>query len=112
VTIYRGTQSDCSAVSAARDKLLGPPVKGVHVGGGIHVAMPESWNGDGDVPLGWTGYQGPKQEGQQWSVDPGNGQTDAALKTTAADVLTVQEKTLLQTAVATATVSAEVEAKR
>lgn len=32
-----------------------PPRRGVHRGLGIHVFMPESWDGNGPVPPGWTG---------------------------------------------------------
>lgn len=36
------------------DKALSFPAAGVHIGEGIHVNMPESWDGTGEVPEGWT----------------------------------------------------------
>lgn len=111
--LYNGTQADCATIRAARDKLIGPPTKGVQIGGGIHVPMPQTWDGKGDVPIGWTGYQGEKLvSGQTWTVDPGGEQCDAALKTPDADVkLTTQEKTLLQEAVTATKVAPEQEPK-
>jgi hypothetical protein len=40
------------------DKLLAYPKRGTHVGGGLHVPMPASWDGIGAVPIGWTSYRG------------------------------------------------------
>jgi hypothetical protein len=109
VTLYTGTRADCETIRASRVKLIGPPTKGVRVGGGIHVPMPATWDGAGDVAIGWTGYQGEKLEaGSTWSVDPGGNECDAALKTVDADTkLTVQEKTLLQSAVTATKVAGE-----
>jgi hypothetical protein len=36
------------------DKALGLPLPGKHVGGGLHVAMPATWDGSGATPPGWT----------------------------------------------------------
>ena len=30
----------------------------MHVGGGKHVDMPETWDGQGDVPPGWSSHKG------------------------------------------------------
>lgn len=42
------------AVCAIIDKALGFPRVGSHVGGGIHVPMPQTWDGQGATPPGWT----------------------------------------------------------
>jgi hypothetical protein len=49
-----GTPAEMRAAQAAMDKALGYPRKGVQVGGGIHVPMPETWDGTGDCPPGWA----------------------------------------------------------
>lgn len=100
-----GTKTDCEAIKAARDKLLGPPVRGIHCGGGIHAPMPATWDGTGKVPPGWTGYDGPEETAQKdvWRVDPGGPEATAALADSRASRLTVQEKTLLQNALSVAT---------
>lgn len=41
-----------------QDKLLQYPKKGTRVGGGKHVPMPDTWDGIGPVPPGWTSYLG------------------------------------------------------
>lgn len=38
---------------ALREKLLGNPRPGVHVGEGRHVALVASWDGTGETPAGW-----------------------------------------------------------
>lgn len=48
-----GTASEIAAAQAAADKLLGYPKKGTHIGGGIHVPMPDTWDGTGPTPPGW-----------------------------------------------------------
>lgn len=50
----KGTPAEMRAVQRAADKALGYPRRGVQVGGGIHVAMPETWDGKGECPPGWT----------------------------------------------------------
>lgn len=49
-----GTEAEMDAVCAIIDKALGFPRAGTHVGGGIHVPMPETWDGQGPTPPGWT----------------------------------------------------------
>jgi hypothetical protein len=69
-----GTRAECDAIKATRDKLLGPPSKGFHMGTGRHVEMPEAWDGEGEVPPGWTGYAGPLEHPitkGEWGVDTG-----------------------------------------
>lgn len=52
------------------DKALGYPKPGVRVGGGIHVPMPDTWDGTGATPPGWT-----KSASAVWVASP----TDAAV---------------------------------
>lgn len=42
------------ALVAIIDKALGYPRKAVHVGGGIHADIQETWDGQGPTPPGWT----------------------------------------------------------
>ncbi len=64
-----------ASTEANQDKLLGYPLAGVHVGGGRHVDMPASWDGNGSVPIGWTSYKGSTRQHPtlaQWAtpLDP------------------------------------------
>jgi hypothetical protein len=49
-----GTESEMDAVRVVIDKALGFPKAGQHVGSGIHVPMPQTWDGQGPTPPGWT----------------------------------------------------------
>jgi hypothetical protein len=49
-----GTEAQADALQAAMNKGLGYPLVGTHIGGGLHVTMPASWNGTGSCPPGWT----------------------------------------------------------
>lgn len=49
-----GSDATCDALQAIVNKALGYPKIGVHVGGGLHVVMPPTWDGQGAVPAGWT----------------------------------------------------------
>lgn len=53
---YTGTLTNCQQLNAVQNKLQGLPLKGVHFGGGVHVAMPDTWDGTGAIPPGWTAY--------------------------------------------------------
>lgn len=53
---YTGTLANCQALNALQNKLQGLPLPGVHVGGGVHVDMPKTWDGTGPTPPGWTAY--------------------------------------------------------
>lgn len=60
---------------ALQDKLLGLPLAGVHIGGGRHVDMPQTWDRSGAVPPGWTSYKGSTRQHptlSQWAtpLDP------------------------------------------
>ncbi len=94
-----------SGIEQLQDKLLGLPLKGTRVGGGIHVPMPDSWNGSGAVPPGWTSYLGSTRKhptNSQWAtpIDPA---AAAALSDARASRLTAGERTTLQSAVTGAT---------
>lgn len=57
MTIQRsvvGTEAACDEVVVLANKALGFPAKGRHVGGGRHVDMPDTWDGTGPTPPGWT----------------------------------------------------------
>lgn len=99
-----GTRAQCDTIQAARDKLLGAPVRGVDCGGGKHEPMPQAWDGVGPVPPGWTGFDGPVETTTvgTWAIDVGNGEVTAALADARASKVSAQEKTTLQTAVAAA----------
>jgi len=49
-----GTDSAGDALVAIINKALGYPKKSAHVGGGIHVNQPATWDGTGATPPGWT----------------------------------------------------------
>ena len=62
-------QVAASTLLSIRDKLgVDAPTKGVQVGGGIHVPMPDAWDGVGRVPLGYTGTAGIYEEDGAFSV--------------------------------------------
>lgn len=81
----------------ARDRIAPPPFAGTRVGGGIHVDQPESWDGAGDVPIGWTGLPGEKDLGGGVWACAYPVELDALDKTS----LTVGDKALLDTKLAT-----------
>jgi hypothetical protein len=60
--IVQATSLLAVGTEVAQDKLLGYPQAGVHVGGGRHVAMPATWDGNGAVPIGWTSYKGSSRQ--------------------------------------------------
>jgi hypothetical protein len=60
--IVQGTLLLAQGTEQNQDKLLGYPLAGVHVGGGRHVPMPPTWDGNGAVPIGWTSYRGSSRQ--------------------------------------------------
>jgi hypothetical protein len=105
VSYVTGTRTYCDNVKAARDKLLGSPVRGIRCGGGVHAQMPATWDGVGRVPEGWTGYDGPIENAGSrgtWAVDPGGPETTQALADARAARVNTTERTLLTTAVTNA----------
>jgi len=99
-----GTRAYCDDIKASRDKLIGPPVKGFHMGGGRHCDMPDTWDGVGKVPPGWSGADGPEEHPDrkgEWSVELPSS-VSVALADSRQSRVTPAEKTTLQTAMATA----------
>lgn len=53
------------------DKANALPSRGAHIGGGRHVIMPETWDGVGKVPPGWTSYQAHRNgDAAVWLPEP------------------------------------------
>ena len=50
------TKTNCQTAVTLENKVLGFPLVGRHIGGGVHVPMPPTWDGTGPVPPGWTAY--------------------------------------------------------
>jgi hypothetical protein len=65
-----GTEAEMVALQVIIDKALDYPRKGVRIGGGAHPLMPDTWDGIGDAPFGWT---------RTATVPWLNGPTDAVL---------------------------------
>lgn len=110
------TKTNCLTAVVLENKVLGFPLVGVHVGGGIHVDMPATWDGNGLVPPGWTAYSdanvAPDGKGAfVTKLDDGFTTTTVA----ASPVLSVNEKTtattLLNKAVAIVDVAVETVSK-
>jgi hypothetical protein len=50
-----GTAVATATLAAIVAKCLGGyPLLGTHIGGGVHVTMPPTWDGTGLTPPGWT----------------------------------------------------------
>jgi hypothetical protein len=98
------TQPAAVELEQLEDKLLSYPAKGVHVGGGIHVPMPDAWDGTGKPPMGWTSYRTSSLKHPtlaQWAT-PMDAKVPTALSGADASKLTAAEKTKLAAADATA----------
>ncbi len=50
----QGLEATNDALNAIVNKALGYPKIGTRLGGGIHVPMPPTWDGQGATPPGWT----------------------------------------------------------
>lgn len=105
------TKTNCLTAVALENKALGYPLKGVHVGGGIHVPMPEQWDGTGTAPPGWTVANqetdvAPDAKTANWTVKLDDSfMTDVVSTSTK---LTTQEKTTAATLLSKATATVEV----
>lgn len=102
-----GTRPECDSVKVSRDKLLSKPERGEYVTAQGNVAViPKTWDGEGAVPAGWTGYAGPEEHPErkgEWAVEVGDAETVAALNDAAtASKLAPAEKTDLAAKVAAA----------
>jgi hypothetical protein len=49
-----GTEAQMLALQATIDKALGYPRKGVSIGTILRLDVPDTWDGTGPTPLGWT----------------------------------------------------------
>jgi len=49
-----GLETASDALNVIVAKCTGHPKIGSHIGGGLHVSMPPSWDGQGGCPPGWT----------------------------------------------------------
>ena len=100
------TKTNCLTAVLLENKTLGYPLVGQHVGGGIHVPMPPTWDGIGVVPPGWTAYSeadvAPDGKGA-FATKLDTGFTTETVAST--DKLTVQEKTTATTLLSKATPS-------
>jgi hypothetical protein len=54
VTCVPGIEVTNDALVVIVDLAAGMPAIGVHIGGGIHVNMPPTWDAQGATPPGWT----------------------------------------------------------
>lgn len=97
-----GTETELEAARASIDKALSLPQKGTHVGGGRHVTMPDTWDGTGACPPGWTGTSSLVRVKTATDAILPVGDYVAALDQNALSKLTTQEKTDLQTKLSTA----------
>jgi hypothetical protein len=61
------TLTDALALQGARDADPLPRTRGIPFGIGRHVTMPETWDGAGDTPFGWTGEPGVYE---QYELEP------------------------------------------
>lgn len=50
----QGTEVANDALNPIVSKAMGLPKVGTHIGGGTHVTMPSTWDGQGAIPPGWT----------------------------------------------------------
>lgn len=51
---FVGAERQAREAQALIDRALGYPRRGIHVGRGTHVVMPQLWDGNGEPPPGWT----------------------------------------------------------
>ena len=94
-----------SGTEVVQDRLLGYPLRGTPVTGGIHGPIPETWDGNGAVPPGWSSYRGSSRKHptlSQWAtpVDP---DATAAMANGRRARLTAQEQTKMAADLAAAT---------
>lgn len=70
--VYRGPDSNArNNIGAILDKAYQLPAKGTRVGAGRHVPMPETWDGNGPVPIGWASYQSHRNgDDEIWLPEP------------------------------------------
>ncbi len=112
---YSGTRTDCRTVADLSNRVAGYPLRGRHVGGGIHGPMPEAvpigWDVTQPVPPGWTAYSDAAIEvdGTRFRIEGASELDDPELVSTR---LTTTEQTTLTTVRQRGTVSATEEETR
>lgn len=70
---YKGPNVNArNAIAALLDRAWLQPSRGMHTGGGIHVPMPATWDGNGLVPPGWTSHQAHRTDPNEtvWLPEP------------------------------------------
>ena len=98
------TRSEATSVAQTQDKLLAYPQKGARAGGGIHVPMPDTWDGTGAVPPGWSSHTASVRQhpvNTEFAV-PVNAECVPALANGRRVRLTAQEQTKMAADVAAA----------
>lgn len=98
------TRSEATSVAQTQDKLLGYPLRGTRIGGGVHVTMPETWDGTGACPPGWSSHVASVRQhpvNQEFAV-PVNAECVPALANGRRTRLTAQEQTKMAADVAAA----------
>ena len=93
---FSGTEAEVREFVDLRDKLLGRPRRGVHVGRGRHVDMPDTWDGEGRKPPGWWGDDGPILDRGSWNTPVNRSLAESELLKTNGR-MTAQEKVQLST---------------
>lgn len=76
---YTGNSAALEAAAALLDKAYGYPLRGTHIGTGKHVGMPDTWDGLGRVPPGWTSHQGHRNDGDGAVFFPDEPETQTKL---------------------------------
>lgn len=100
---YTGTLANCQQLNVIQNKMQGLPLKGRHVGGGVHVPMPDTWDGTGATPPGWTAYG--QSSMVQATVNSYVAELDPITQdSTAVAALSPADKTTLTTVLAAGTV--------
>lgn len=101
---FTGTKTDCLTLATLANKTAGFPLRGHHIGPGPHVPMPDTWDGKGEVPPGWTAYSDQSIEvsadGKAFDIP-----IDPTLDATS-DKLSIAEKTTLTAVLAKGVVEA------
>lgn len=70
---YKGPNTNArNAIAGLLDRAWLQPLRGAHIGGGVHVPMPETWDGNGPVPPGWTSHQAHRTDPEEtiWLPEP------------------------------------------
>lgn len=70
---YKGPNINArNAIAGLLDRAWLMPARGTNLGGGIHVPMPATWDGNGPVPPGWTSFQAHRTDPEEtiWLPEP------------------------------------------